>query len=270
MNFKYILKSVDSRLINLLVMLINLLIIIDIVVISYLIIFQVSPKVGLYLTIFDLIVCVILIIEFFIRLIVSENKKEYIENHWIDFVASMPYDLILPMVFSSLRYLRVIRIIKVLRVAVLFRRYFRGIGRFIENTSFDKILSGILITIVLFTLLLYLIDPNMDLFESLWFVIVTLTTVGYGDITPQTFNSKIISLILLIVGVFIFSTITGAISSYFNERVFNISKDTEEALDKILNEKITPLNEELKKIHQENQKLHNEIAQLKETINNKK
>lgn len=254
----------------------NILIIADIIGITYLIIFTANPLVMAIIGLFDLCVCIILIIDFFLRLIIAEDRKQYFKEHWLDLVASIPYDLILPTVFSSVRYLRLIRIIKVLRIAVLFRKYSKGVGKFVENTAFDKILSGILITIFVFTLLLYLIDPTMDIFESLWFVITTLTTVGYGDITPQTFNAKIISLILIIVGVFIFSTITGAISSFFNERVLNIRANMEKDMETIFDEKITPLNEELKEIKnklnsvtEENQKLHEEISELKELIKDK-
>lgn len=58
-----------------------------------------------------------------------------------------------------------------------------------------------------------------NIFNNLWFVIVSITTVGYGDITPNTVYGKIFSLVLLIIGVFIFSAITGAISSYFMDNL---------------------------------------------------
>lgn len=274
MNFlRNISNKIPRRLKQIIDHAVNILIIADILAISYLLIFTVNPLITTIIGIFDLLVCAILIIDFFLRLIIAEDKKLYFKEHWLDLVASIPYDLILPAVFNSARYLRLIRIVKVLRVAVLFRKYARGVGKFVENTAFDKILSGILITIFVFTFLLYLIDPTMDPFESFWFVIVTLTTVGYGDITPQTFNAKIVSIILIILGVFIFSTITGAISSFFNQRVLQIE---DEDIEGILDKKIKPINDELKNIREENQKLHKEnqelqegITELKEILKNK-
>ena len=70
------------------------------------------------------------------------------------------------------------------------------------------------------TLSLYLVDPTMNnLFNDLWFVIVSITTVGYGDVIPNTLYGKMISLILLVIGVFIFSAITGAFSTYFTDNL---------------------------------------------------
>ena len=129
----------------------------------------------------------------------------------------------------------------------------------------------------MFSLILFFVDPKMDVFESFWFVVTTVTTVGYGNIIPSTFPSKVISLLLVIFGVFIFSTITGAISSYFTEKVLDVNDVTvEDAFEMMIDEKVDGVNEELKVIQEdlklvrkENKELKKEIIELKELINNK-
>ena len=59
-----------------------------------------------------------------------------------------------------------------------------------------------------------------NLFDSLWFVVSTITTVGYGDVLPSSDIGRIIGLIILTFGVFIFSAVTGAMASYFTKKVF--------------------------------------------------
>ena len=94
-------------------------------------------------------------------------------------------------------------------------------------------------------MLMYFFGPSYDLFDDFYFVVVTLTTVGYGDITPVTFNEKIIALILIIVGIFIFSMITAAISSYLTDRL--ISED-EKVDEELIKKHLNSISEELKEI----------------------
>ena len=104
---------------------------------------------------------------------------------------------------------------------VLFNKLFNGISNFIKKTNMDKIIGGIVFTILLFTILIYVFGNNYNLFDSFYFVVVTLTTVGYGDITPNTFNEKLITIILIFIGILVFSTITGAISSFLTDRILD-------------------------------------------------
>ena len=263
----------------------NLLILIDIIGLIYVLVGNPSVAFEAYFFYYDLCVCCILLTEFFIKFKMSTtSKKLFLKNNWIDLFASIPFDLILLVLFqtlsiylSSFRLIRLIRIFKMLRMASLLKKYFRMISLFLKKSSLDKILSYILITIILFTLILYFIDPKMNLFDSLWFVITTVTTVGYGNVIPKTFNSKVIALLLVIFGVFVFSTITGAISSFFTERVLNINDVTiEEEIGKKMDDKASQIDDrlnnmqdELHLIRDENKELKEEIKELKDLINQK-
>lgn len=165
-------------------------------------------------------------------------------------------------------FIRYLRLIRLVRILFLVGEYFSVIGRFLKNTHLDEILAIFILIIVGSTLGLYLIDPGMNnLFDNLWFVVVSLTTVGYGDITPNTISGKIVSLILLIVGVFIFSAITGAISTYFMDNLLKEGSFHIQELKKQLDE----TNNQLVKNEEQIKDLKQEIKELKEIIreNNK-
>ena len=122
----------------------NVLIIADILLILILICFDVPENIAFYMQAFDLAVCFILLGEFCINFYLSNPKSVFLKqkNNWIDLIASIPYDLILPAFFSSARFLRLIRILKFLRVFVLFGKFFDGLNKFLNKSNLDKIGGG--------------------------------------------------------------------------------------------------------------------------------
>jgi len=67
--------------------------------------------------------------------------------------------------------------------------------------------------------------PIKDLFTGLYYTVVTTTTVGYGDIIPQTVHAKLFSVVLIIVGLVIFiAAITNFLSPLINDQLMNIIK----------------------------------------------
>ena len=104
-----------------------------------------------------------------------------------------------------------------------------------------------------------------NLFDNLWFVVVSITTVGYGDITPSSVYGKIVSLILLIIGVFIFSAITGAMSTYFMDSML---KEGSYHIYEV-GKKVDDLNDQIAKNEQTIDELKTEIRELKEIIEKK-
>lgn len=241
---------------------INSLILVDIILISIAMIFQIPADIALDIQIFDFIVCIILIIDWFVNFCISSPKSVYLKDtgNILGLIASIPFDAILPAVIPGVGILRYLRLLKLIRVVLMANKFYDGVKVFFDKTNLHKILGGVVLTIIIFTLLLGLFGPSYDWFDDLYFVIVTLTTVGYGDVTPQTYNEKVLSLILILIGIFVFSTITAAISSFLTDRLVG---SEEEARDEIIEEKLDRVLDELKLVREENKKLKDEINELK-------
>ena len=256
----------------------NGLILLDMLLITIALIFEIPADVVLKIQYFDLIVCIILLIEWTWNLYLSSPKKDFLTDklNILGLIASIPFDVILPAVIPGVSILRYLRLLKLIRVFLLSSRL-QFIKKLFEKTGLHKTLGAIAVIILLFTILFFIFGPSYGGFDDFYFVIVTLTTVGYGDVTPKTYNEKILTIILIIIGIFVFSTITASISSFLTDRI--IDNDEEEIEDEI-NEKIeeksemimdelNKIHEENKKLHKENKELHQEIDELKELINNK-
>ena len=192
------------------------------------------------------------------------------KSNWIDLIASIPFDVILPALIPQMGLLKYLRLLKLLRVIALFNRLYHDANRFVKKTNLDIIMGAIFIIVVIFTALMYILGPTYNLFDDFYFVVVTLATVGYGDVVPKTFNEKVITIILIVIGVFVFSTITAAISSFLTDRLLDKEEDD---IGKIVEENVNSINEELDQIKSEleitqkqNQELKDEIIELKEMI----
>lgn len=244
---------------------INILIIIDLLFIAYMLFCNFSNDYAEYMIIFDVLLCAFLLVDMSYKLVKSDEKWEFLKHNLIFMIASVPFELVLPAFFMPFRFLLAFKLFK---LSGVLEKYFESIHRFVESTKFDRILTWIVFTVILFTFAIYFLDPSIGLFDSLWYVVVTLTTVGYGDITPNEFSAKVVSIILLLLGICVFSILTGAISSYFTDKILNIDTDTEEELDtldekvKHINSQLDDIKEELERTRAENRKLHEKLDRL--------
>lgn len=246
------------------------LIIVDLFLITISLIFEIPNDVMLNIQQFDLIVCIILLGEYFLNLFLSGSKKLYIfdKENIIGLIASIPFDYILPLISPValpvvfLRYLRIFKLIRVVKLA-----QFDIIKDLFRKTGLHKVLIGIFITILIFWAAFFLFSPSYGWVDDFYFVIVTLTTVGYGDVTPKTYNEKVLVIILILIGVFVFSAITALMSSFLTDRI--LDDDEEDRVSEIqetIEEKSENIMAEIKSVHMENKQLKDEANELKAEI----
>lgn len=249
------------------------LIFLDLVFITISLLFQVSDDILYYIYLFDLIVCIILLGEYFIGLITAPSKRDFICDKWniLGLFASIPFDFIIYMLFpmnfpiSILGYLRLLKLIRLFRLA-----RFRFIIDLFKKTRFHIILLAMGIVIVIFTILMDIVGTSYNTFDYFYFVIVTLTTVGYGDITPVTYNEKVLTMILVLFGILMFSAITAAISSFLTDKIIDeTTGDDIKELKENFDEKSENILNELDAVRKENEELRHQITELKEIIKKK-
>lgn len=262
----------------------NGLIIVDMFLITIALIFEMPIEIVETIQYFDLFVCLMLLGEYALNLHMSSPKKDFIMDplNIVGLIASIPFDFILITAVPGSGLLRYLRLFKLSRVFLLSSRlkFFKDLCK---KTGLHKILGGLLGTAALFTLLFYFFGPSYGGFDDFYFVVVTLTTVGYGDVTPVTYNEKVLAIILILIGIFVFSTITAAMSSFLTDRILeddeeDIKGEIKGALDEkseiikgeikeTLDEKSETIMDELKLVNEENKELKDEINVLKEEIN---
>lgn len=164
----------------------------------------------------------VFLVEYLVLFYFSENKIEFIKSHKIELIIVIFSFPIVPEGLESSGFLRFARLPRLLnglrffRLAALLNR-FASIVKSIFNSKGLRFIVYATIGIVLFFgFLFYISEPAVQTYsDGLWWALVTITTVGYGDITPMTNLGRIIASALMIMGIGFIATITAAVSSYF-------------------------------------------------------
>ena len=94
--------------------------------------------------------------------------------------------------------------------------YKRQVKAIFNSKGLRFIVYATVAIVLFFGFLFYISEPDVQTYsDGLWWALVTITTVGYGDITPLTNLGRIIASALMVMGIGFIATITAAVSSYF-------------------------------------------------------
>ncbi|WP_312323021.1 ion transporter [Soonwooa sp.] len=176
----------------------------------------------------EFIITMIFTVEYILRIACIKDKKEYIFSPIgiIDFLSIIPFYLSL--FFPIIHYIGILRMLRMLRIFRIFNLAdYMHDGRYILtalNHSSRKIyifLLFMVIFIVIIGSMMYLIEGGKNGFtsipQSIYWAVVTITTVGYGDISPATPVGKFLSIIVMLCGYSIIAVPTGIVTSEFRK-----------------------------------------------------
>lgn len=192
-----------------------------------------SPKEIKIFDIADNTITIIFAMDYFARLILAKNKKYFFKHNIIDLIAIIPFNSIFQVarILKITRLARLIKIFKVfrlLRIFALLEKFKKNMDNFFKTNNFHYALWITFTTVIVGAAGMYLAEGR-SFTDSLWWSFVTVTTVGYGDISPSTTIGRIIAAILMLVGIGFLGILTGTISTFFikQEKEKNISLKNE-------------------------------------------
>lgn len=181
-------------------------------------IFKLPAEIEKLLTLIDDSICIIFLIDFSIRFYKAESKLKFMKWGWIDLISSIP-------ALPFARVGRLFRLVRLLRILRAFRS-----TRILVNYVFRNRAQGTLTSVSIITVLIVIMssisillvekDPASNIKsaeDALWWSMVTVTTVGYGDKFPVTTEGRLIGVVLMFMGVGIFGTFTGFLASWFTQ-----------------------------------------------------
>ena len=198
-----------------------------------------QPLVDRHTRLFEVIewcLFVIFMIEYSLRLYVAPlnpqfsgryGRLRYIVSVWsiIDLLALLPF--LLTAFGGNSFYLRVARLLRILRVARLgrFTAAWAVLGKAIGKRKYELMLGGLvaLLLLLVSSTFLYIFEANdqPEAFGSipraLWWSVATLTTVGYGDVTPVTAAGRFFACLTAVAGIGLVAMPTGILAAAFSD-----------------------------------------------------
>lgn len=162
------------------------------------------------LRVVDSVIWAIFCVEFVIRLALAHARGRYLLRHLPD---------VLMLALPFLRTLRILRLVPLLR----------ALNRWVANSLRGKfvIYGGTTAVLLVFTGALAVLDaergrPGATITSfgvALWWAIVTICTVGYGDYTPVTTSGRIVAIIVMIGGVMLVAAVTASFATWLIDRL---------------------------------------------------
>lgn len=152
------------------------------------------------------------LVEFVTRILAAFDRVQYLRGHAIDLIALAP----------PIRAARVLRLLRLLRLVRAFSGVYRAslhLQGLATHRGFAWLVSAWLAVMVLCSFALYASEHGINKaiespFDALWWGVVTISTVGYGDVYPITFDGKLAAIVLMLLGIGLFSAITATATSY--------------------------------------------------------
>lgn len=185
-----------------------------------------TPLWRTILTVAEAVIVVLFTIEYVLRIWTAEDKWGYVRSFYglVDLLALLPFYVTL--MWAGMIDLRAIRALRLLRVFRVFKvaQYNTAMARLGKAMKYarDEALVFLFATLVLLYIAAmgihhfeYEAQPERfeSVFSSLWWAVVTLTTVGYGDAYPITVGGRIFTFLILICGMGIVAVPAGLIAS---------------------------------------------------------
>ncbi|MBN2087359.1 potassium channel family protein [Candidatus Peregrinibacteria bacterium] len=212
----------------------------------------------------EIVVVGIFTIEYAANIYVAEDKKKYIFGPWgiIDFLAIAPsyfniIDLRAIKVLRVLRVLRFLRLMRMLRLLKLAKHVAKGHEEDHKTNKFDTLKMDLQIyfiamfsVVVIFSTLMYYAERTIEgtsftsIPQAMWWCVVTITTVGYGDMYPTGPLGRIIATVTMFAGLALFGLLMNVIGKYMMTSLFGTEvgqevdiKELEEDMEKSKNKK---------------------------------
>lgn len=184
----------------------------------------VNLRLGLHLKVIEWVLTALFTLEYAIRIYCSPNRWQYVKSPYgiVDLLSILPSYL--GLFFADITYLLIIRLLRVLRIFrvlklinylneanILIRALFQA------RRKISVFFFVVIIFATIFGSVMYVVEGPANGFtsipRSIYWTIVTITTVGYGDITPQTPLGQIVASLAMLTGYSIIAVPTGIVTA---------------------------------------------------------
>ncbi len=189
-----------------------------------------SSNYSVYFITIEWVLTILFTVEYGLRIYSSPNRWRYVFSYYgiVDLVAIIP--TYLSLFVGGISYLLIIRLLRVLRIFRILKlvRYLSEVNVLVRSLAMSRrkifiFFSVVLVLATIFGSLMFIIEGPENGFtsipKSIYWTIVTITTVGYGDITPHTILGQVIAALVMLTGYSIIAVPTGIFTAEIAQEI---------------------------------------------------
>lgn len=185
------------------------------------------------------------LVEYCVMVTMMKNRWAYTRRNWISIAVIFLSFPALPDLLSLVRLTRLMRLLPLIRVLAVTMRAIQAMRVSLAGQGLFYVATLTTILTVAGGGFLAVLEPDAvggDFWTGIWWAIVTVSTVGYGDIAPVTLGGRLLAILLMLCGLGLVSTLAASISSYFigtsEEEQLSRLRDRLDRIEKLLKEAI--------------------------------
>jgi voltage-gated potassium channel len=159
----------------------------------------------------------IFVAELAFILTVAPRKAAALKAHWLDVIIIVVTAPAFGRLLASLRLVRLVRLLRLLRLTAIVTRAIQRERVVSSGATFRLVALLTLVIVVLSGSVEALVDSGdfPSTWDGIWWAVVTVTTVGYGDVYPTTVEGRVIAMVVMLFGIGFLSVLTATIASRF-------------------------------------------------------
>ena len=187
-------------------------------------------------SIIDILLWGVFVVDYGWRFFLSKGKWRFIIENIFDLLAILPLNAIftvfrLGRIFRLARLTKLLKLTRLLRIVGLTGKLEKKIGKLLRTNGLLYIFYLNSFIVLVGSSILSVVEEK-SFSESLWWALVTVTTVGYGDIVPNSIFGKWLAVLLMLVGIGTIGMLTSALTNFFVKD----NSDEQIKLDKLQDE----------------------------------
>jgi len=187
----------------------------------YEVIVNVSLEQKKYIHYIDITIAAIFLGDFFIHFIKAKDKKFFFKHRWWELLAAIPITTETTQALRAFKIARALPLIeglRIIRVFVRIKMLMQNSKKLVKYNYLIYIATLVAVVILLgafwFVFFETGVNPNVTSFgDGIWWAVVTITTVGYGDIHPITTGGRVVAGFLMISGIGVLGAFIAAFNS---------------------------------------------------------
>ena len=164
-------------------------------------------------------------------LIVATRRPAALRAHWLDAAVVVVTVPLFGQLASSLRLVRLTRLLRLVRAGVIIGRAVQAERRLTSGTTLRLVALATVFIVVVAGAAQATFDSGdfPTIWDGVWWAVVTVTTVGYGDAYPTSVAGRLVGILVMLVGIGFLSVLTATVASHFVKA--ERSPETEELID---------------------------------------